>query len=281
MKFYIENNKIIIPNHKDFSAKQTLECGQVFRFKETTYGYDVYSKHHKASVYCQKHQTVIECSDVDYFINYFDLHTDYGIIKEQLKSDKLLSVAISYGEGIRILKQDPLETILSFIISANNNIPRIKQIIESICENFGTKINNEYYAFPTLEQLKEIPLEFFSKIKAGYRDKYLYKTIQMISNGFDLEVVNTLSGEEGGKYLEKLSGVGPKVADCILLFGFYVTDIFPTDTWIRKVYYDYLNQPVPEKHVDAKIVRSYFVNKFGSLSGYAQQYLFYYKRENS
>lgn len=281
MKFTVNNNEIIIPTHEDFSAKDILECGQVFRFKKTGFGYEVYSRHHRARLYCHKDHTRIVCTDANYFVNYFDLHTNYANIKMELSKDAMLKQAIEFGKGIRILRQDPLEAIISFIISANNNIPRIKQIIESICQNFGKNMG-DYFAFPTIDELKEIPLEFFSKIKAGYRDVYLYETIKLIANGFDLQSVYNMNGSVGAKHLQQLCGVGPKVADCILLFGFYVQDIFPTDTWIRKVYYDYnpgyLKQN-PNKPADAKVVRGFFVNKFGKLSGYAQQYLFYAKRE--
>lgn len=278
MKYYIKENEIIIPNNNQFNAKHILECGQVFRFKTTSYGYDIYTLHHKASIYCQKDSTIIKCNDVNYFINYFDLNTNYDTIKLQLSSDSMLKDAVEFGWGIRILKQNALETIISFIISANNNIPRIKKIIESICEGYGTNMG-DYFAFPTIEQLKTIPKEFFTSIKSGYRDTYLYNTIQAIANGFNVDIVNEMPTEIAAKHLQLLSGVGPKVADCVLLFGFYKTDIFPTDTWIKKVYYDYNKQINPQQNVTVDVIRKYFVSKYGNNSGYAQQYLFYFKRE--
>lgn len=279
MKYYTEENKIIIPSNNEFNIKHILECGQVFRFKIQSYGYDVYSLHHKASVFCQKDSTIIECDDVNYFINYFDLNTNYDKIKLQLSSDSMLKGAVEFGWGIRILKQNALETIISFIISANNNIPRIKKILESICESYGTNMGN-YHAFPTLEQLKTIPKEFFTNIKSGYRDTYLYNTIQAIANGFNLEIVKEFPSDKASKHLQQLSGVGPKVADCVLLFGYYKTDIFPTDTWIKKVYLDYNKHLNPqEKAVPAEVIRNFFVNRYGNNSGFAQQYLFYFKRE--
>lgn len=278
MFYEISDNKIIIKNHDDFVASHIIECGQVFRYEKTPFGYNLYSLNHKATIFCQKDITIIECDDVNYFVNYFDLKTNYGKIKVELQKDFMLKNAIAYGHGIRILKQDLLEVIIGFIISQNNNIARIKQIISKICESYGTNMGS-YYAFPTLEQLSTIPLEFFEKIKSGYRAKYLYQAIQQIKQGFDLNIVYSLPTDEALKHLQKLSGVGPKVADCILLYGYHITNSFPTDTWIKKVYYDFNKQDVG-KNIKPEIIRNYFVSKYGNLSGYAQQYLFYYKRGN-
>lgn len=276
LNFTINDNVIFVPKSIDFDASQTLECGQVFRYKVTDFGYEVYSLNHKASIICQKDGTKIICDDVNYFIKYFDLLQDYATIKSELNKNEFVKDAIVFGEGIRILRQDPLETIISFLISQNNNIPRIKKIIEDICTNFGEKCDG-YYAFPTLEQLKSIPKQFFTDIKCGYRDEYLYSTIQSICNGFDLNKVNTLTSNEANKYLCELKGVGNKVADCILLYGFHKTDVFPTDTWIKKIYLDYNPNGTDKTAVE---IRNEFVQLYGDLSGYAQQYLFYSKREN-
>lgn len=277
LKFTVNNNEIFIPTSPDFNIKQTLECGQVFRFKTTTFGYEVYSLNHKANIICQKEGTIISCDDANYFINYFDLLTDYAKIKQELIKNEFLKSSILFGEGIRILRQDPLETIISFLISQNNNIPRIKKIIETICENYG-EYQNGFYSFPTLEKLSLIPKEFFTNIKCGYRDEYLFSSIQKINSGFDLSVIKSMPSNEANKYLTKLKGVGPKVADCILLFGFYKTDVFPTDTWIKKVYNDFNPTNKPKSALQ---IRNEFMNVYGDLSGYAQQYLFYSKRENN
>ncbi len=277
MEYALIGNRIIISDFTEFNIKHILECGQVFRFKKLDYGYVVYSLNHKANIYCQKSETIIECDDVKYFINYFDLDENYAKIKLELSTDSHLTEPIKYGYGIRILKQDPIETIISFIISANNNIPRIKKIIEDICENYGTKCD-DYYAFPTLQQLSLIPKEFFTNIRAGYRDAYLYNTIQQLKNGFDLSIVNEMNSLEASKYLQQLSGVGSKVADCILLFGFAKTDIFPTDTWIKKVYADF-NKDADVNKIAPIQIRNFFINKYGRNAGYAQQYLFYAKRD--
>lgn len=276
LQFTVKDNKIIIPKSPEFEPEHIIECGQVFRYEKTDFGYIVYSLNHKATLYCQKDTTIIVCDDVNYFINYFDLRTEYDKIKLQLNSDTLLKNAIAQGYGIRILRQDLLEVIIGFIISANNNITRIRQIMDRICVGYGTKMDG-YFAFPTLEQLAQIPLSFFEEIKAGYRAKYLFDVIKQLNIGFDLEAVKQMPATQALTYLTKLSGVGPKVADCILLYGYHITNSFPTDTWIIKVFYDY-HPHLKEAKVTPKQMREFFVNKFEELSGYAQQYLFYYKR---
>lgn len=274
MKYSIEKGKITIFDTSDFNIEHILECGQVFRYKKLNNCYEVYTLNHKATIFSQKPITIC-CDDEKYFEKYFDLDRDYAKIKLALKKDGLLCKAIDFGYGIRILNQGKIEAIIGFMISANNNIPRIKQILENICREYGTNMG-DYYAFPTLEQLSTIPLEFFTNIKCGYRDKYLYETIQMLKN-IDLDYLDTLSTDELKQQLMKLKGVGSKVADCIMLYGFHRTDVFPTDTWIKKVYVDFCKGSTNESE---KVVRSYFVNRYRELSGYAQQYLFYNKRSS-
>lgn len=275
MRYEIKGNEITVFDSEDFDIRDTLECGQVFRFKKTDFGYVVYSLCHKAEVHVQEVHTKIVCDDAKYFEKYFDFCTDYAKIKSALSVYPILSSAIEDGKGIRILNQDPLEMIISFIISANNNIPRIKGIIEKICESYGKNMG-DYYAFPTLEELKKIPLQFFKDIKCGYRDKYLYNTIQAISNGFEIDKIYSMDTNEARKYLSTLMGVGPKVADCILLFGYHKTDVFPTDTWIKKVYWE----DFKGSEKNPKAITKYFLDLFGDKAGYAQQYLFYSKRES-
>ena len=271
LDYKIYDDYIEVKDGEDFNIKHILECGQVFRFKPTEFGYKLYAGEQKADIICQKGTTKIFCKCPKFFENYFDLQTDYAKIKQDLKSDELVARGINYGSGIRILRQDPIETIISFIISANNNIPRIKTIIENICLHYGTKVD-DYYTFPTLNQLSNIPLEFFKEIKCGYRDKYLYETIEMLNN-VDINSLYNLPTAELKKELLKLKGVGGKVADCILLFGFSKTDVFPTDTWIKKVYVE----KTGDLKSSANKISEYFVNLYGKNSGFAQQYLFYEK----
>ena len=276
IKYKEYDDYIEVLNTSNFNVKETLECGQVFRFKTTDFGYRVYSFDHKADIYCQNGGVKIFTKDKKYFINYFDFCTNYDKIKSDLGVFPEIKSAIKFGEGIRILKSNPLEMIIEFIISQNNNIPRIKSIIEKICEGYGSKIE-DYFAFPTLEQLKKIPLEFFKEIKCGYRDKYLYDTIQSLTQNF-IDSIYNLDTESARKELIKLKGVGRKVADCILLFGYGKTDVFPTDTWVVQAYKKLYGE---ENLKTADEISKYFVKLYGNLSGYAQQYLYYQMRESN
>ena len=267
------SNGIEIINNEDFDAKNILECGQVFRFKPTVFGYILYAGVHKVEIYCQKTIKII-CKDKNFLLNYFDLNTDYGKIKSVLKQKHILFNAIQFGKGIRILKQNPLETLISFIISANNNIPRIKQTIEKLCEGYGEKFE-DYYGFPTLNQLSKIDVQFFKSIGCGYRSEYLVQTIKQLQN-FDLNELYYMNTIEARKKLMSLKGVGRKVADCVLLFAFGKTDVFPADTWILQAY----EQLHGKNNLSAEKVSEYFSEMFGDLAGYAQQYMFYAKREN-
>ena len=274
MRYRIFKDKIEVEETPDFNIEDTLECGQVFRYKVADNGYEVYALNHKAKICCQKGGATIFCDDPKFFEKYFDFDTNYGTIKTELKGEDLLDRAIAAGSGIRILRQDPVETIISFIISANNNIPRIKKILERICEGYGSKMDG-YYAFPTIEQLSTIPQELFSEIGCGYRAPYLFKTIKMLSEGFPLEEIGNMPIVEARKKLTTLYGVGGKVADCILLYGYHRTDVFPCDTWIKKVYVQCYNG---NEKLSAEKISEYFVSLYGNNAGFAQQYLYYYKR---
>lgn len=265
----MKDNDIIV-SRQDFDIKDTLTCGQLFRYQLFDNYAEIYSLDKKAILYNRNaNEIVIENEDKEYFSNYFDLQTDYSAIKQALTDKPFMADAIEFGSGIRILRQDIYETIISFIISANNNIPRIQGIINRLCNGEG---------FPTAKELAEYSENDFKKIGLGYRASYLVKTTAtLLSNDFDINYPNTLNGLEANKYLtSKLTGVGPKVADCILLFGYHKMDVFPVDTWIKKVYSDIFGDNVsPQK------MREKLINTYGEYSGYAQQYLFYNKREDN
>ena len=193
--------------------------------------------------------------------------------------------ATKYGQGIRILNQDLWEMIISYIISANNNIPRIKGIIEKISKQYGTKITfngKDYYLFPTAIQLKDVTVEDFRALGTGFRDVRLYETTKLVLNQtINLENLKSLDTEEAKKELLKLSGVGPKVADCILLFSTLKRfDIFPIDVWVRRVMNDLYIHADEEQKVSKKLIGEIAYKKFGNYEGIAQQYLYYWKREN-
>lgn len=259
-----------------FDIVATLTCGQVFRFaKVSSEVYEVYSTSHRATLYYEGDEVVIESDDDRYFYKYFDLSTDYGEIVERLSTHPILTDALDYGKGIRILKQDKWETLVSFIISANNNIPRIKKTIERLCMDLGED-KGGYHAFPSIESIAGASVEYLESVGLGYRAKYLHLTANAIKNGvYSLEVVDTLDTLSANKYLCGLYGVGPKVADCILLFGYHRGDLFPVDTWIKSYYCaNYREGATPAE------IRRHLVSIYGDLAGYAQQYIFYYDRRN-
>lgn len=273
--FKVANNRIEIANSKDFNPTHILDCGQIFRYyKLSENEYKVLSQDKIAIIKKENNLYNIETNNIEYFINFFDLNTDYSKIKSSLYTTQFLQKCIDYGYGIRILKQDLFEIIIDFIISQNNNIPRIKKSIEYICHNFGIKISQEDYAFPTLESLKTADIEFFKKAGLGYRASYVYEFVQKIT----VEMLNDLkkmSTKDAKQFLLSFKGIGTKVANCILLFGLNKTDTFPVDTWIYKVYKDNFNGTLNSRLE----IENFFIKTFQSLSGYAQQYMFYYKRE--
>ena len=274
MIYKIENNIIKVLDKTQFNPKHILECGQVFRYgKDDNGNYFVYSKKYKATIIEKDKYYEIVSNNPDYFVNYFDLNTDYNEIKNKLKKNKILSPMVDYGYGIRILNGDPEEIIYSFIISQNNNIKRIQKIIERLCEKGELVV--DYHAFPETINLASLPEEFYSNLGAGYRDKFLIETSKFLLSQ-NLDEIKKLPTDDILKYLTSLKGVGPKVASCILLFGFGRKEKFPVDTWIEQVYYNHFSN---QKRTRPEI-QKYFENEFGMYSGVAQQYLFYFEREN-
>ena len=286
-----KDNNLIVTGLKDFNLHHIFDCGQCFRWnKESDESYTGVFKQNVINVKKQGQDVYFKgiCSgDIKNVVTYyFDLERDYENIKKTLsKVDINMKTSIEYGKGIRILNQDLWETIISFIISANNNIPRIKGIIEKLSKTYGNEIiwnNNKYYTFPSVNQLKDVTIEQYRKLGLGFRDIRLYETTQMILNKeIDLEYLkeekDTLKVREE---LLKLSGVGPKVADCILLFSELKRfDVFPIDVWVRRVMNDLYIKEENEEKVSKKKIENLAKEKFGNLSGIAQQYLFYWRRE--
>lgn len=255
----------IIIDKTELNIKDTLECGQFFRYRDNGSSYTVRSLNKTAILYYNGNNTVIESDDSEYFHNFFDLDVDYNEIKRELYNMPFMKDAIDNAPSLRILRQDPTETIFDFIISANNHIPRIKSIIERLCGGGN---------FPSIEMLGSYPLEFYSSLGAGYRDTYLYETAKKLKDDKSfVESIYSLDTPSAEKKLCSLKGVGTKVADCILLFGYYRMDTFPVDTWIKKVYKDIFGTDD-----NPKIIHDKLIDTYGNLSGYAQQYLFYNKR---
>ena len=275
-----------------FELADIFECGQCFRWnKEKNGSYTGVFHNNVLNVDKNGNEIIFKgicegniekiCTD------YFDLNRDYTKIKEELsKIDDNLKRSIEYGKGIRILNQDLWETIISFIISANNNIPRIKGIIERLSKAYGKKIvynNKEYYTFPTPEALRNVTVADFRNIGLGFRDIRLYETTHMIlENEVDLKKLDKLPTKLAREELLRLSGVGPKVADCILLFSTLKRfDVFPIDVWVRRVMNELYIKNKDENKVTKGEIQKLADEKFGNLQGLAQQYLFYWKRETA
>ena len=282
----------IIKNVKSFEPKHIFECGQCFRWNEEDDG--SYTGVFKGNVINVKkiNEDVIfkglVSGDIKEIVtDYFDLNRDYEKIKKTLsKIDNNMKTSVEYGNGIRILNQDLWETIISFIISANNNIPRIKGIIERLSAKYGKEIiwnEKKYYTFPNAEELKNVSIEEFRSLGLGFRDIRLYETTKLIlEKQIDLDMLceekETLKVRDE---LLKLSGVGPKVADCILLFSTLKRfDVFPIDVWVRRVMNELYIKNEDETKVNKKEIERIAKEKYGEIEGLAQQYLFYWKRES-
>ena len=280
----------ILENCNSFEPVHIFECGQCFRWnKEDDESYTGVFKNNVLNVKKENGKIVFKgicdgnieeiCKD------YFDLDTNYEEIKSTLsKIDKYLETSIQYGSGIRILNQDLWETIISFIISANNNIPRIKGIIERISKKYGEKIiynEKEYYTFPNMYKLGEASVEDLRALGLGFRDKRIYETTKMFLNK---EItLEELEKEQNIDILREklmtLSGVGGKVADCIMLFSLKKFSVFPIDVWVRRVMNElYIKEP-DENKVSKALIQNLAKEKYKDLAGLAQQYLFYWKRD--
>lgn len=285
MRIDIDKNNIILTGVRDFDIHHIFGCGQCFRFNRVGDNTYIGTACGRALRISQNggDVTLYNTSAEDFtniWYNYFDLGTDYSTIKEVLSADSVMREACSFGDGIRILRQPLWETVVSFIISASNNIPRIKGIIERLCENFGDKIiyeGNTFYSFPTSEALAELSPEDLSVIRAGFRDKYIIDAANKFASGeLSDKYMRTLSASDAKKALMSINGVGNKVSECILLFGLSHTKSFPVDVWIKRIIeHCYFGS---EQSIDT--ISRFANEKFGALGGYAQQYLFYWAREN-
>ena len=280
----------ILENCKSFEPEHIFECGQCFRWNKQEDGsYTGIFKQNVVNVKKADNKIIFRgiCKEniKDECIKYFDLNTNYDNIKSKLSNvDNYLKTSIEYGEGIRILNQDLWETLISFIISANNNIPRIKGIIERISKSYGEKIvwdKAEYYTFPTPQELSKASVEDLRNIGLVFRDVRVYETTKIINENpnklkelEDEKDVNKLREE-----LLKFPGVGPKVADCVMLFStLKKLEVFPIDVWVRRVMNELYIKNDDETKINKKEIEELAKTKYGNLAGIAQQYLFYWRR---
>ncbi len=286
MDIKYKDNNLIVKKLRDFNLTHIFDCGQCFRFNkidENTY-FGVAGEHPLKISQSGNEIILYDTTEKDFcdiWYDYFDLGRDYGEIKKRLSKDPVMEKAISYGDGIRILNQDLWETVISFIISASNNIPRIKGIVERFCENFGDKLSyggKSCYSFPRICKTAALTKKDLSVIRAGFRDKYIMDAAARFESGnLSYEYLQSLSTSDAKKALMSIAGVGNKVSDCILLFGLSRADSFPVDVWIKRIMeYCYFNGE--EQSIDT--VSRFADKKFGDIGGFAQQYLFFYAREN-
>ena len=287
MKINFDGDLCLIRELDEFDPRDIFTCGQAFRWYEEADGSFTFIAHGKV-VNAKKVDGEIFLRGVDkasfdeIFYNYFDLSRDYKIVMEELARDEVMKNATDYGKGIRILNQDKFETIISFIISANNQIPRIKNAIEKISEMYGDYLgedeNRKYYSFPSAEKLSLArPEDLREFARVGFRDVRIVETANLIKDGYvNLDEIDKMDLEDARSALQVLPGVGPKVADCILLFAFDRKESFPVDVWIKRVMEElYLKEVTPKSKI---AMRGREV--FGKNAGFANQYLFYYGREN-
>jgi N-glycosylase/DNA lyase len=263
-------NGLLIFGCENFDPFVSAECGQCFRFEKI-------SDENYILIACGRRQSIRKLengflfeniSEEEFkngFFDYFDLGRDYASIIKSFSNDPIISEAAKSGSGIRIFRQDPFETLISFIISQNNNIPRIKKIIESLCKLLGEE-RDGFFAFPTCEAILNCGLEGLSPIKSGFRAKYIIDACKKISSGeVDLEKIKTMDFEAARETLKKIKGVGNKVADCVLLFGFGFLESFPIDVWVKRV-------------IDESFGSGFDPKTLGAYAGIAQQYLFNHRR---
>ena len=287
----MKEQKLVLKNIDSFKLEDIFECGQCFRWDRQEDGSYIgvikngvlkVSKQGKSVAF----EGVLEGDINSIVYDYFDLETNYNDFKDRLsKIDDNMKRSIEFGNGIRILNQDLWEMVISFIISANNNIPRIKGIINRISEKVGQKVTwngKDYFLFPLPEELSKLSVADLRALGTGFRDKRIYNTTQMVINKeINLDsLIKIKSTEEIRNELLKLDGVGEKVADCILLFALHRFDTFPVDVWVRRVMNVLYIHNEDEAKVNKKQIREVAYSLFGEIEGIAQQYLFYWAREN-
>ncbi|QIB70398.1 8-oxoguanine DNA glycosylase [Aminipila butyrica] len=293
---------VVRENIRDFNTDHIFDCGQCFRWEREADGsYTGIAFGRPVNICFEPYEeggaagrltveNVEESEFTSYWQDYLDLNRDYGRIKEALADqDEIMGRAIQSGPGIRILRQEPWETVVSFIISQNNNIPRIKKCIQGLCSQFGQPAGSfrgkDYFSFPTAQTLARLTETDLASIKLGYRAKYIIETARQVAADRAIAVGKTeiltldrlaeAELEQAYQYLTNLCGVGPKVANCILLFGLGKHESFPIDVWVRRV----MSRLYGMEEKDLKAMNAYAASHFGSHGGVAQQYLFYHIRQ--
>lgn len=275
--------KIELKNN--FNLDSTVTCGQIFRYyKLEDNSYDIILKDRVINVYKKDNYLIASSNNEDdleiVVKNYFDLDNDYeNINKYLLEKDSLLKDAIMFSCGLMMIRQDPFETLIEYIISANNGVPNITSALNNIATKYGKKVlfnKKEYYLFPSYKDLKDVTKEDFRECKVGFRDKYLESIVYKLNNNIiNLDDFNKLDSNEAMDKLMENNGIGPKVASCILLFAYQRYDVFPVDTWVKKIMESNYNI------IGEKNIREFASKTYGKYSALAIQYLFNYSRNKS
>jgi N-glycosylase/DNA lyase len=274
--YKIEGGNIRIKRGEPFDARKIAESGQMFRYNINDGAVDFYA----ADVMCRVTEdsggVTIQTTarDAAFFVRYFDLDASYSAINAALREKGIagLNEAIAFSGGIRMLHQDKFEALISFIISSNNNIGRIRKIVAELCKRLGENRGGRY-AFPMPQALAGQNTRFFEECGAGYRAAWIPAAARAVADGFDLEALDALPTPELCARLRAFNGVGPKVADCVALFAYKRLELFPVDTWVKKIYAGLFNESPPPA-----VMRERLLAHFGQYGGLAQQYLFYYYR---
>ncbi|MDD3570314.1 MAG: DNA glycosylase [Lachnospiraceae bacterium] len=287
MNYKLNNGNICLNMDGDFIISQTLECGQCFNFNKIgEENYIVTAFGRALHIYSTDGSIVFEDTTQEEFekiwVDYFDLNRDYGKIKDLLSAkDETLKKALEYAPGIRIINQDFFQCLISFIISQNNRIPMIKKVVSNLSKKYGEYIKTvegeDYFSFPTPEKLYGISGNELMECKTGFRGKYIADAVTKYVDGtLNHKNFNNLTTKEVQALLMGIHGVGPKVADCVMLFSLKRSDAFPADVWVKRImsyfYFDQKDTPIKDIH-------SFAYEKFGEYSGFAQQYLFNYARQ--
>lgn len=280
-----KDNYVVLEGVKNFNIKQVVECGQCFRWKKVTDSNYIGVAYGRVIEVVQEGDKVqiLNTTEEDFkniWQEYFDFNRDYSEVKDKLIDDELLKKSMEFGYGVRVLNQEPFEILISFIISARNSIPVISKTINNISKKYGTKLQykgEDYYTFPTIEQLSIATEDDIRETGASFRSKYIVDTVRRLKDGeLSLEEIMALNDDECHTKLQEFKGVGAKVADCVMLFSMKKTSAFPVDVWVKRAmiyFYD-------AKDSSLNKIRIFARDRFGELSGFAQQYLFYYAREN-
>ncbi len=269
----------------NFNLKDTVTCGQIFRFDEESDGSFTIILSDRVINIKQENENIIVNSNKEdnlekTIIDYFDLNYDYEKVNNIISNTESdIKEIVKSCDGLKMINEPRFEVIISYILSSNNRVPQIKKALDNISRQYGKKVifnKKEYYLFPSLEEIKKCDLNTLRECKTGFRDKYIYEFVNKVVNKeFDIDLIEKMNSKESLLYLKKLNGIGDKVASCILLFGYHRFDVFPIDTWVKK----YMKEKYNLTEVNQ--ISKFMEEKYKENCGLVIQYIFNYKRNKS